>query len=121
MSGYLGIWVSGYLGVWVSGYLDVWVSGCMGIWVSWCLGIFVYGFLGVWVSGCLGRYVANGHKNYQADQDEIYTTYSLRHRDGSAQKKIEKNSKKGPKGPFLLKNAFFSNNSIIYYPIELKL
>ena len=36
-------------------------------------------------------------------------------------KKIEKNSKKGPKGPFLLKNAFFSNISIIYYQIELKL
>ena len=37
-------------------------------------------------------------------------------------KKNLKKFKRGPEGgPFLLKNAFFSYNSIIYYPIELKL
>ena len=36
------------------------------------------------------------------------------------QKKLKK-FKRGPEVPFLLKNAFFSNSSIIYDPIELKL
>ena len=37
-----------------------------------------------------------------------------------AKKKFEKIQKGARGGPFLLKNAFFSYNSIIYYPIELK-
>ena len=53
-------------------------------------------------------YVANGRENYWADQDETSTTYSLQPRDGSAQKKIWKNSKGGPRGPFFVKKMRFS-------------
>ena len=75
----------------------------------------------VCLSVCLS--VTNRRENYRTDQDETFNTYSLRPWDGSAQKKkIEKIQKGARGGPFfVLKNAFFSNISIIYDPIELKL
>ena len=66
-------------------------------------------------------YVVDGRENYWADQNETSTTYFLQPRDGSAEKNFEKIQQGARGGPFLLKNAFFSNILIIYDPIEPKL
>ena len=61
----------------------------------------------------------NRLQNYWANQDENFTTYALR--PGMVLGKNLKKFKRGPKWALFAKNAFFSNISIIYDPIELKL
>ena len=54
--------------------------------LDWCLFVYVY--------------FRNRRKNYSANQDKIFTTYSLRPKDVSGQKKKFEKKLKGAQGDF---------------------
>ena len=66
-------------------------------------------------------YVANGHKTTGPIRMKLLPLIPYDPGMVLRKKKFEKIQKGARGGPFLLKNAFFSNISIIYDPIELKL